>query len=497
MILKPDDCIGCPFHRLSKYFTPDKVVPGSKVYFLNQAPGQDEEEGRHLHNRTWQWDSATSTSKAIDDYDKVEPQPLIGATGRQFDTKFLPLTGLKREEVSIGNAIRCRPGRGLGLKNANDLPPITTTMRLETSKAGIVQALRHCRDAYLRIPDSVELVVTGGRYAMFQLTGIQEEEREYGRKAGVIESWRGFGVDHPQPWGEWSTVDTTQYHQFRSERRIFFTMHISALFRGGDSTGTSQSQNSLKRYLHATLLDYAKIKHILNGTWPSLPPTRWFTQPPPLWPRYTCFDTEYNPEKQYDSLIRWSLCDEDNTLYCVEAVDTPGNIVIPADSTILMQNAKADLPYLREFVDLTGVRIEDLLLADSILWTGEPHNLNFMASKHGMFNKYKHLISEQPQLYSVLDAREPMHIWRTHHIPQFKLDQASWYLYRKVTVPLINQIMKAERVGTRVDTDRLIEVQMILNHRIAQYKERAAELTGNAKFSLGGMKEMYRAIYED
>lgn len=354
MIVKGDGCIGCPFHRLSKYFTPDTVVPGSKVFFLNQAPGQDEEEGRHLRNRAWQWDSTTSSSKAVDDYDRVTPQPLIGATGRQFDTKFLPLTGLTRSEVSIGNAIRCRPGRGLGLKNANDLPPITTTMRLESSKAGIVQALRHCRDAYFKVPDSVELIVTGGRYAMFQLTGIQAEENEYGRKQGVMESWRGYGIDHPEPWNEWYSVDTTRYHPFTAPRRIFFTLHLSTLFRGGDHH-TAHHQNNMKRYLHATLLDYAKIKHILAGTWPSLPPTRWFTQPPPLWPRYTCFDTEYNPEKQYDSLIRWSLCDEAHTLYCVEAVDTPGNIVIPAGSTILMQNAKADLPYLTQMVDLTGV----------------------------------------------------------------------------------------------------------------------------------------------
>jgi uracil-DNA glycosylase len=515
-IPKGDGCIGCPFHRLSRYFTPDVVVPGSKVFFLEQAPGEDEEIGHHLINRAWQYDQRSGRSKAVDEYDQVSPQPLIGATGRQFDTKFLPRTGLKREEVSIGNAIRCRPGRGLGLKNANDLPPITSTMRLESSKAEVVQALRHCRDTYLHIPDTVELVVTGGRYAMFSLTGIQAEENEYGRRAGVMESWRGYGVDHPEPWEDWYTVDTTRYHPFQSGRRIFFTMHISALFRGSDDTFKA-GQASMKRFMHATLLDYTKIKHILAGTWPHFIPTTWSVQAPATWPSYSCFDTEYNPEKQYDSLIRWSLCDDSNNLYCVEGIDTPDIITIAPGSTVLMQNAKADLPYLTQMVDFNQVRVEDLLMADTILYTGEPHNLNFIASKHGRFNKYKHLgfggVGKEytevmggdgemvrvrnDQLYSVLDVVEPMHIWKTHHTVQFRHDAESWRLYRQVTMPLVAQIMKAEKIGVKVNTERLIEVQMTLNHRIQQYRERAMELTGNAKFNLGGYKQVYNSLYEE
>jgi uracil-DNA glycosylase len=474
--LKPDTCKGCPFYDKGKYYTPDIINnPNSSVFFLAQNPGEDEESGQ------WTLPGSSYKNKI---FRPVNPQPLIGATGQLFNNRFLPLSGLRREEINIGNALRCRPGLALGLKDSNSLPSLTKTMKLESSKADIVKALNHCRDNHFRPPNSTKLIVTMGRYAMFALTGIQKEDTEYGQKQGVMESWRGYGVDAPS-FDSISTINTTTYHHFNTDRRIFFTMHLAALFRG--------EQNA--RFIHATLLDFAKIKRIREGTWPdSLP--QWSNVPPLTWPKHSAFDTEYIPELN-DQLVRWSLCDNQYNLYGIEAVDTPNQrIPIEPNSVVLAQNWLADIGHFRHIVDISHVRLEDLMLADSVLYTGEPHNLNYIMSKYGSLNRTKHLSEDDPGLYSVIDAHQPLYMWMNHYIPQFKQDPASWKVYRQIMMRHLFVIEKAEKMGSPVDTNRLLEVKETLEARIQRYQEEARELTGIDKFNLGGRKGMLEVLYD-
>lgn len=479
MINKPSSCEGCPFYKHGQYFTPDTIVHNSKVLFIAQNPGPDEEAGHKLIKRYWQG------SQSFDEYEQVQPQPLIGATGKLFDKRFLPLSGLKRDEVSLANSIRCRPGHSLGLPS-DSLPNLTTKMKLETSQADIVKALKHCRDTHLHIPQSTQLIVTMGRYAQFAMTGIQNEESEHGHKQGVMESWRGYAVDLPS-YDTFGTVNTGHYHTLTSDTKLFMTLHIAALFKGMN-----------KKFFHATLLDFHKIKLLLNKQWPLQLPM-WNSTPPTQWPKYAAFDTEYIPDT--NELIRWSLCATDYNLFCVEAADTPSTygykIPIAPNSTVLIQNALADIAHLAEITDMSQVKIEDMMLADSVLWTGEPHNLNFIASKHGAFNRYKHLAHEegQQQLYSALDAYEPMYMWKTHFIPEFKRDPQSWQVYKKYRLPLINIINKAQLTGAKLDSARLQEVQRILFEKLEQLKEQARDITDNDDFNLGGSKQMKEIIY--
>jgi len=479
MIEKPSSCQPCPLYTYGKYFTPDAITPNSKVLFIGQNPGPDEEAGHKLIKRHYQG------YQHFDEFEQVQPQPLIGATGQLFNNRFLPLSNLQRTEVSVANAIRCRPGHSLGLPS-DSLPNLTTKMKLETSDATIVKALKHCRDTHLHIPNSTQLIVTMGRYAQFAMTGIQSEETEYGHKQGVMESWRGYGIDKPH-FHTFETVNTSAYHSLTQQKQIFFTMHIAALFKGEN-----------KRYFHATLQDFHKIKLLLAKQWP-LPLPQWHSTPPTQWPKYAAFDTEYIPDN--NELIRWSLCDTDYKLYCVEAADTPSTygyrIPIAPNSTVLIQNALADIAHLAEITDMSTIQIEDMMLADSVLWTGEPHNLNFIASKHGAFNRYKHLAHEdgQQQLYSALDAYEPMYMWRTHFIPEFKRDTGSWNIYKKYRLPLINIINKAQQTGAKLDSARLFQVQKILFDKLEQLKEDAKDLTDDDSFNLGGHKQMKEFIY--
>lgn len=468
MILKPSSCIGCPLYQHGAYYTPDHIVDDSEVMFIAQNPGVDEEAGHKLIKRHHYG------SQYSDEFTQVEPQPLIGETGQLFDKRFLPLTGLYREQVSVGNAIRCRPGTSLNL-NPNDLPSISNKMHLERSDALIVKALKHCKDAHLHIPPSVKLVVTMGSHALFQLTGVHN-----------VSEWRGYALDH-RFVNSHTTMDTSYYHDlfiptYGEGYRTYVTMHIAALFKGEN-----------KKYYHATLQDFAKIKRLLNGSWPS-PLPQWSDNSPLKWPKYAAFDTEYYPDN--NKLIRWSLCDIDYNLYCVESENTPyERIPIQQGSTVVIQNALADISHLANIVDFTQVNVEDMMLAHSVLWTGEPHSLNYIASLYGTFNRYKHLDHDLPQLYSALDAYVPMYMWRHHFIPEFKADQQSWKVYKKFRLPLIDIINKAQMSGSKVNTSRLAEVQRIFQDKVDQIKVRSKEVVGDEQFNIGGSKQLKEEIY--
>lgn len=473
MILKPSSCAGCPFYTYGKYFTPDNIPDNAQVVFIAQNPGENEEAGKKLVKRHYQG------SQYFDETTQVQPQPLIGATGQLFDNRFLPLSGLKREHIGVANAIRCRPGKDLHMR-ADDLPPLTVKMHLESSNADIVKALKHCRDTYLKIPNSTKLIVTMGRYAQFSLTGIQNEETEYKKKQGVLESWRGYGVNVTST-RDWHTVDTTYYHDMRSNIRLFFTMHIAALFKGEN-----------KRYFHATLEDFYKIGRLLRGEWP-LPLPQWSNKSPNIWPQFSCFDTEYNPETQ--ELYRWSLCDDKYRLYCVELEDTSTIINQHTSSTVLLQNALADISYLPLLINIENVTLHDMMLAHSVLWTGEPHSLNYIASKYGAFNRYKHLSADQPQLYSALDAFEPMYMWRNHFLREFEKDRQSYEIYKNIRLPLIHIIDKAQKAGISLDGQRLRDVQRILKEKCEELKERAKVITNDPTFKLNSSKSMKGLLY--
>jgi len=206
------------------------------------------------------------------------------------------------------------------------------------------------------------------------------------------------------------------------------------------------------------------------------------------------FDTEYTIDT--NDLIRWSLCDTDNNLYCVESYNTPHDIHIEPGSVVIAQNALADIGHLANIVDFGRVTIEDLMLGHSVLYTGEPHSLNYIQSIFGAFNRHKHLSHDDPQLYSALDAYEPMYIWRTGLIPEFKKDKLSWNIYKKYRLPLITIIDKAQKAGIAMDNSRLQDIKETIESRLRYIKQRARDITGNDKFNIGGQKDLLKEIYE-
>lgn len=477
-LLKPPSCQGCPFYTKGAYYVPDHIIPGSEVMLIAQNPGPDEEVGKLLVKRHW-----LGGKQYHDEVKDVTPQPLIGATGKLLNERFLPHSGLKREDVSTGNALRCRPGAYINGLKADELPDITSKMSLETSKSDIVKALRHCADAHLRIPESVHTIVAMGSVALFQLTGHSD---------GM--NWRGYVISSTrsdiQSHRTRSTAaymdvvrqgDRNRYEVDTNRIDIFSTMHIAALHKGDN-----------KRFYHALLRDFDKLGRFMRGTWPVALP-QWSIKPPATWPAYSSFDTEYNPDKN-NELIRWSMCDIEHNLYCVKA-DESHIVHIEEKSIVVIQNALADIAHLSNIIDMRSVKVEDLMLAEATLHTGEPHNLNYINSMYGQYNRYKHLSHNEEELYSALDAAEPMHIWVNSIIPEFKKDPRSYAVYRNYMLPLIPIIDKAQQTGARLNGHRLHRVQEIYQARLDVLSTQAQTIADDTSFNVGGLKRLGSMLY--
>ena len=76
-------CVKCPLWKNRKKAVPGEGNPESPIMFIGEAPGQSED---------------------------IEGKPFVGAAGKFLET-LLSEIGLSRDEVFIGNIVKCRPPR--------------------------------------------------------------------------------------------------------------------------------------------------------------------------------------------------------------------------------------------------------------------------------------------------------------------------------------------------------------------------------------------------
>jgi len=458
-ILKPDSCKGCPFAEKSAYFTPDAMLPQSEVLILGQAPGKDEEEGALLERRVW------SGGVQRDLYSKVTPQPLIGRTGHWLKTDFWPETGIEWEGVSRANVIKCRP------YGKDELPSIKTKE--------LRQAVEHCTKAYLKIPEKVKHVLTMGVVSWYALTGMQSLRDDKGL-------WRGYcvGVDLVEKvklgvdeYYSCSLAGSTFYSRMVN---VFCTLHIAALFRD-------------KKLYRATRLDFKRFGNLVRGTWPETVPVIRINELPQSWPRVSGFDTEFDRSTE-QKLIRWSMADTEGRCYVVDA-EYSEKVLVEPDSTIVMQYLLADIGKLASVINIGTVKIEDLMLAHSVLHTGEPHSLDYICSTVGRFNRHKHLSQGEPYLYAGLDAFTTLHDGWLDCVGQFKKDTLSEVYYRNFVRGLFYIIGESEAVGVKVDQARVATAIETLQGRVRRYKQEAFELLGR-EINLNSTKQVGGEVYE-
>lgn len=404
-------CRGCPFFGDGNNpFVQDEIKENTTVLIYGQNPG------------------AAEVAQGV---------PFVGPTGELMEAQFLPVAGLTRDSVSIGNAIRCRVG------NSNNLPPI--------DYAATREALLHCHNAHFKLPTATKLIVAQGEYAFYALT--QHGTEKYHK----ISDWRGYAAPL-EPISGPRAFDAGIYLPARDHRiPVLATYHLAYLFR--DPTAGL-----------ITKWDWAKIPKILKRTWPrSLPTIQ--DGPPQVWPQRSAFDTEYVPETKHFlcySLAYPSAKGDGSLVLRVSEKLEPGALLADSKPHVIMQNALADLPFLEKMMrDFT---YDDIMHKHAVLWSDFPHDLGFMGSLYGSVNRWKHLDKINPKLYSAGDAYVT---WEINEALNNELnrDEASRRIYTDIQLKLVEIIRRAESVGVKVHQ---VEAQKAYDQRQVIMDELAA-----------------------
>ena len=457
-LLKPVQCTGCPFEKTSKFFVPDEYRPGASVLLTFQNPGQDEELGRKY---LWR------DSVGFPMYEPHPPAPLLGPTGYLLESKYLPLAGLAREDVSLANVIRCRPN------GKNDLPLVThLTYR---------QAVAHCQHHYFRPPESTTLIVAAGDYALHAMTGEDGTESPGHKISRSVEGWRGWLLPYnPHPLPKMTFTDI--YQPRLGQVSVLATFHIAYLWKA-------------PWYEPCVNRDWAMVREILEGRWP-VPFPRILESPVTTWPDLSAYDTEFYVKADGTSVLtRYSLRSKDG-LWVVEAGDALGIApkVGKVTPTVIFHNTEADARHLNDLLGGSEIFVEDSMHLHSVLYNDLDHDLDFLGSMHGSHNRTKHLLYSNPRVYSGGDATMTWDAW---HDMQRSLarDPQSKRVYYDFQLPLIPIIARATLTGAKVNTERVKQALEALSSRQKETIDRAQASVG-WPMNLNSTKYLLHRLYE-
>ena len=267
LLPKPDLCRGCPAYGDGKGYVPDLVRNNAPVMVVAQNPGEDEEAGRRYLGH--------------DTYESATHEPLMGRTGRMMDQTFLGLAGLNREDVSLGNTIRCR------INHSNELP---------IKRKDVQEIVRFCTNAHRHLrPEGVKLYVAMGEAATYGLTKILHD----------FNGWRGYLLPY-SPHGTPYTPHTNVWTPGPGDIPVLVTHHLAYLFREPEASLPAKR-------------DWNKVQSILDRTWP-VPMSPIETNPEKLrWVPGSAYDTEYVPDT--GKLIRFSVANPDRSVFVIEWSD--------------------------------------------------------------------------------------------------------------------------------------------------------------------------------
>lgn len=408
MLPKPDACKSCPLWGDGRGFVPDEPRSASPVAILAQNPGADEEYGRQIVGWAGKRDPL---------YEPTSPRPLIGATGYMLMNTYLPLAGLSRDTVSLHNLIKCR------WKHTNTLP--TGDLYEE--------AVAHCTKHHLHIPEGVKVIVAQGAHAWRFTQG----------EGYSITDWRGFCGPHAY-----------------QDRPVYGTIHVADLLRG-------PHERFIARF------DWKRLKRLVSGEWPRALPHSIIACPSnradfirimdeALHQPEIMVDTEYVPDKQLLTHVgaAWRVGD---TVHGFQLEWLRGSATAVERAIFARYwrqlcdrvpmgfwNAKADLPILEANLHAVPRIIEDPMQAHACLWPDMNHDLEFVASIYGKYNKLKHLSKQDILAYHWGDCIELVWIWEQLK-EELRNDPQVEQKYRQQNLKLIPIILEAEAHGIRVN----------------------------------------------
>lgn len=395
------------------------------------------------------------------DDEEAKDIPFIGKTGILQEKTFFPLAGFTRSEVSLGNTIRCRVDGGNDLPRLDD--PITQL------------AIRHCTQTHFTVPEQCSVIIAAGVYALWMLTGKGLKARH------TLSAWRGYALPLEHPWLD-SAFRSDIWTPGSHEVVVLPTIHIAALFR--DPTMT-----------YPTKRDWAKVRRVLAGTWPvALPEIS--QDAPEVWPRYSAFDTEYVVEVngRPGPMTRYNLYDiEEDRLWVIENEGEIAPTIVPERPRVVMHNAEADIDFLEALIN-SSYTLEDTMYADSVLWSGLPHDLDFLGSLYATTNRWKHLDQYNPIVYAGADAVGTAAVWKALEA-QFHRDPLSETAYRERRLPLIPIIHRGRQAGIRTDQARAKQAVTAITGR-QQLTQAQAMASVGWPINLQSLKQVSSWLYD-
>lgn len=412
------ECEGCPLREDGrKPFVPDLIREQARLFLVGQNPGVEEER---------------------------EGQPFVGKAGLALESQYLRQAGLTREDVSLGNAIRCR------FKRSNSLPEVRSTV--------MKAAVQHCR-RHWRQPEGARALVSMGDHALLSTAGVPSSSE-----------WRGWLL--PQVGTHVKHLSSVWTPAPR-EVPVFATMHPARVFREPG-------------FRIPLLADWRKLSRFLTGRWPRpMPPIQHGPLTEPLLVSQAAFDTEYDGQ----TLTRYSLA-WDGQVRVVEAAD--GGFDAPW-TTFVMQHAVADYQWLRGLTGQAEPAYEDVMYAHAVLWAGFPHSLEYLGSIYASTNRWKHLSQSNPVVYSGADAWGTWECWQALQ-GELAKDPQSLEVYRTQLHPLVPIIDRAHRHGLRVNQARAQQVAGELANRVERATRRAQAAVG-WPINLGSTQQVGVELY--
>ena len=408
---------------------------------MAQNPGESEERGERLVEYKY--------GQPI--YEPCEPQPMVGKTGFAMDREYFPMATLTRDNVSLGNGLRCR------INHKDKVPPIKDVVLRE--------AMNHCHHAHFKLPAKTQLIVAQGELGLFAMT---QEGLDVGMS---ITNWRGWVLPFT-PLGFSRSLLNYVYTPTPGDSQlpVLAVNHLAYIFRYPTASMYAKS-------------DWAKIPRILKGTWPRQP-TAILDVPPVVLPRRFAFDTEFVPEKNL--LLRYSMAYPTlptNDL-CVRVVEREvaeahmfPTIIDPP--LVIAHHIMADIDYLEDLFNLKpgGYRYDDTMHQHAVLWAGLDHDLDTLGSLYAPINRWKHLEQSNPRVYSGGDAEGTYCCWAALD-QELGCDPSSRKVYDEIQIKLVKHIRKAKRIGIKVLQLPSVEIAKDLQGKVDALQVEAEALTG-------------------
>ena len=449
-------CEGCPFFGDGKGFVPDLINDSAPVFIYSQNPGESEEKGQRLTE--WKFGQPV--------YEPCEPQPMTGKTGFAMQREYFPTAALTRDNVSLGNAIRCR------LDHKDKLPTL--------DNVELREAMEHCHRAHFRMPAATKLIVAQGELGLHAMT------QEGLEKGGSITNWRGWVLP-------FTPIDQVRIHlsdvwtpYYSVDIPVLAVNHLAYIFRYPSAS------------IYAKM-DWAKIPKILKGTWPRKP-TPILDTPPTVLPRRFAFDTEFDPREGY--FLRYSMAyptlpTGELVVRVVERHDVENNPfpVVTAPPLVIAHHILADIGFLEQYFNLKegDYHYDDTMHQHAVLWAGLDHDLDTLGSLYAPINRWKHLEQSNPRVYSGGDA-EGTYYCRTALDKELNADPGSRRVYDDIQIRLVSHIRKAKRIGIKVLQEPSREIAKDLQGKVDDLQVEAEALAGwpiNLKSNLHTAQQLF------